>query len=424
VSVLLLLDESSDEPGWYNVLPLAGRVDGSLYPDVMLEWAPTTQPTDASQTWVNITDRLRLWDWGYGRNDELATFEAGTGSVVLDNRDRELDPSYDAGAWFGNIKPRKMFRLRYRWNGTVYPGFVSYARGLPQTYPATGFDSVVQVDLVDAFAILQGVDLVVGFTRPAELSGARIEAVLDAIGVPAALRDVDTGTVTVDAINVDTAGTSGLGHAKAVALDSEMGSLFVAKDGKVTFHDYERRLNASVLHEFSDDGADLPYTSIEPAFDETYLWNYIRTTGADGDTITAVAEDTASQDDYFIITKTLSTQLAYEPDVLQVAQRYALKYAQPELRLPALPLNGAASPDDLWPVLLDLEVSDRVTVERFGDAADPMLLTQNVEGIRHACQPGGPWVTAVPTSPADTRTYFILDDATYGQLDDATQPIA
>jgi hypothetical protein len=138
VSLLLLLDESSDEPGWYNVLPLAGRVDGSLYPDVMLEWAPTTQPTDASQTWVNITDRLRLWDWGYGRNDELATFEAGTGSVVLDNRDRELDPSYDAGAWFGNIKPLKAFRLRYRWNGTVYPGFVAYARGFPQNYPVRG----------------------------------------------------------------------------------------------------------------------------------------------------------------------------------------------------------------------------------------------------------------------------------------------
>jgi hypothetical protein len=317
-----------------------------------------------------------------------------------------------------NIKPRRMFRLRAKYSSTTYPVFVAYARGFPQSYPALGFDSVVQVDLTDAFAILQGVDLVVGFTRDAELSGARIEAVLDAIGVPAALRDIDDGTVMVDAITVTSTGTSGLGHAKSVALDSEMGSLFVAKDGKVTFHQYDRRLNGSSLHSFTDTaGAALGYTAFETAFDDTYLWNYIRVTGAGGDESAQTAVDAASDAEHFTLTKTASTQLLTGSDVQQVADRYILRYANAEQRLPALQMNGAGDASSRWPVILDLEVSDRVTATRYADDT-PTVLTQNVEGIRHQCAPGGPWTTTVPTSPADTNTYLELDDATFGELDD------
>lgn len=397
---------------WTPVLP--GSVN---YPEILLEWAPTTPPRD-TPVWVDITDRLREWSWGYGRNDELTRFEAGTGSVVLDNRDRAFDPSYDAGTWFGEIKPRRMFRLRARWDSVIYPVFVAYARGFPQTYPALGADSLVKVDLVDAFAILQAVDLVVGFSRPAETTGERIDAVLSFIAVPAALQDTDAGTVTVDAVNITSPGTSGLDHAKQVALDSEMGQLFVAKDGKVTFHDYNRRLNASSLHTFTDDPAGaLRYgAGFEPAYDETYWWNYIRVTGADNENA-YTAEDATSRAEDFTITKPVSTQLVNASELQQDAERYALRYGQPQLRLPALPLTGANNPDALWPVILDLEVSDQIMVERFATSADPMTFVQNVEGIRHSCSPGGPWVTTVPTSPADTASYFTLDDPVLGELD-------
>jgi hypothetical protein len=45
------------------------------------------------------------------------------------------------------------------------------------------------------------------------------------------------------------------------------------------------------------------------------------------------------------------------------------------------------------------------------------VLVQNVEGVRHACQPGGPWTTSVTTSPADTRTYMVTGHATLGLSD-------
>lgn len=389
------------------------------YPELRLRWAPTTKPTAVSQTFVDISERLRDWSWGYGRNDELGTFDAGMGFVVLDNSDRALDPTFNAGPWYGNIKPRKVFELVAKWAGVEYPVFYAYARGYPQSWPHSGFDNAVKVNLVDAFGVLQGVDLVVGFTRSIESSGSRITAILDTIGVPVALRDLDPGTVRVGAISVTSAGTSGLDHARSIAIDSEMGQLFVAGDGKVTFHDYARRLNATNQHTFSDrPGALLSYgTTFEADFDETYLWNFVRVTGSAGDDTAQTAKNAASKDDYFELAKSVATQLVSGSDIQQVADRYAGRYAQPEQRAPKLPLNGANRPAAMWPVILGLKPSDRITVERFATSTDPMILVQNVEGIRHVCKPGGPWTTEVATSPADVRTYLRLDHATLGKLD-------
>lgn len=397
-------------------------VPGSAaYPDVMLEWAPTTQPTAASQTYVDITSRLRDWSWGYGRNDELSQFNPGTGYVLLDNSDRKLDPSYAAGTWYGNIKPRKAFRLQYRYGGVTYPGFVAYAKGFPQQWPAAGYDNVVRVDLVDAFALLQGLDLVTGFTRPVETSDARIAAVLDAVGVPAGLRALDAGSATVAAISVTASGTSGLDHARSVAADSEFGALFVAKDGKVTFHNRQRRLNASSLYTFTDQpGAALQYGfGLEPAWDDVYLWNYFRVTGPGVDDVAATSTDAAATLDYYPIVRSVSSQLDKFNDRQALADYQKLLYAQPALRALSLPLNGAVNPATMWPTILSLEVSQRATIKRFATGT-PMTLVQNVEGIRHSCKPGGPWLTTVPTSPADTNAYWQLEVAGKSELNNTT----
>jgi hypothetical protein len=381
----------------------------TAYPELLVEWAPTTLPTDTSQTYEDITDRLRDWSWGYGRNDELGRFEAGSGYVLLDNRDRALDPSYNAGAWYGNIKPRKMFRLRARWDSTIYPVFVAYSRGFPQTYPADGFDGVVKVELVDAFAILQGFDLVAGFTRPAERTDERIDAVLEAAGIPSSLRDLDVGTRRVAAIEITESGTSGLDHAKTVAAEAEFGQLFVAKDGRVTFHNRSRRLNQTSGMTFSDaTGATLPYQpDFEPQYDDTYLWNTFRVAGPDTDDVPGEASDATSLLDYHPIVRPVASQLTTFSERQALAEYQNYLYAQPALRLPTLPLNGAgAKRATLWPAILGLEVSDPITTVRYGNSGDPMSLEQNVEGIRHSCRPGGPWTTIVAASPRDTTVYW------------------
>lgn len=164
-----------------------------VWPTFTLEWAPASGPLVESPAWVDITDRLLEWEWSYGRNDETGEFEAGQGSLLLDSKDRAFDPSYTAGPWYGNIKPRRQFRMTTEWAGVTYPVFRAHARGFPQQYPSET-NKTVRVQLADLLALLQAVDLdALGFNRPPELSTDRLDAVLDEADIPAGFRDYDPG---------------------------------------------------------------------------------------------------------------------------------------------------------------------------------------------------------------------------------------
>jgi hypothetical protein len=202
----------------------------AFWPTMLLEWAPADPPSAETPTWVDITSRLREWEWQYGRNDETGEFEPGQGHVVLDNRDRAFDPTNTAGAWYGNIKPRRKFRMRCTWNATTYPIFLAHARGFPQHYPGE-LNKQVRVDLADALAILKAVDLeAIGFNRPVERSDERLEALLDAADIPDAERAISTGTVDVadtgDAVDLGSAQE----HVQQVTA-SEGVIPFVGRDG-------------------------------------------------------------------------------------------------------------------------------------------------------------------------------------------------
>lgn len=197
---------------------------------MILEWAPTSPPSSEAPTWVDITDRLYEWEWSYGRNDESGEFEAGDGYVILNNRDRAFDPLNTAGAWFGNIKPRRKFRMRCTWNAVTYPVFFAHARSFPQQYPGE-LDKRVRIDLADALAILKAVDLeALGFNRPEERSDQRIAAVLDEADIPLAERNLATGTIDVPATIFDVALGAAQDHAQRVA-GSEASPLWVSRSG-------------------------------------------------------------------------------------------------------------------------------------------------------------------------------------------------
>jgi hypothetical protein len=72
----------------------------------------TVSPAD----WVPLTDsqgtRVRQADWTIGRADELEHFPAGTGSVLLRNRDRALDPDNPSSPYAGDLLPLVPVRLR------------------------------------------------------------------------------------------------------------------------------------------------------------------------------------------------------------------------------------------------------------------------------------------------------------------------
>lgn len=103
--------------------------------------------------WVDLTARTLEASWGYGRDNELDTFSAGTATIALKNDDRALDPENTAGTWYGSLNPRTPFRIRTADDDDLFYGFVQ--GGFEQDYrpPAT---AVCRVGLVDLLSVLEG----------------------------------------------------------------------------------------------------------------------------------------------------------------------------------------------------------------------------------------------------------------------------
>lgn len=394
-------------------------VGSTRYPKVKLEWAPTTDPTlgVASQTWVDITNRLRGWEWRYGRNDETSDFEAGRGFVLLDNRDRALEPSYTSGPWYGHLLPRRMFRLQAQIGGSDYTVFTGYARGFPQEWPADGYDSSVRVDLTDILGLLEGVSLL-GFTRPEELSSDRAGALMIAAGIVDGAAGF--GTVNVAAITDAEASLTVLGHLRDVAI-AEGARVYVGPDGVLQFlgRTYGYTLDTSgVTAVFTDAGAGVGYSpDFTVTFDDNYLWNDAIVSGPESDDTPGHATDSASQTRFHPVSKTVPSILPNLVDRQALAEWYVYRFAQPQYRASEFHVPGGSLTAALWDTLFFVLPGVRVDIKRYAGTTHEMLLRQTVEAVGHACKPGGPWELTFATSPADTSHYWTLEDATYGFID-------
>lgn len=136
-------DFAAQAPGTTSFADSAGRT-----------WTVNSPAEIVGFDWVDITSRLLGASWSWGRTDPLSTFSPGEAEVVLGNEDRQLDPTYSSGTWFGELNPRVPFRLRMSndggstWKDQFY-GFVE--GGFEQTYfqPSWATCTVKLVDILE-----------------------------------------------------------------------------------------------------------------------------------------------------------------------------------------------------------------------------------------------------------------------------------
>lgn len=185
------------------------------------------------------------------------------------------------------------------------------------------------------------------------------------------------------------------------------------------------RINQTSLYTFSDNpSSNYRYgPELEPAFDITYVANHIEVNGPDGSrglTGSGIAVDAgvgSSTEDYGIVVKSVDSQLTDGGSRQALAEYLLFRYKQPQERLPELHLNGESNPSVMWPVILGLEISDPITVERFAGLTSPMSLPLSVEGIRFTGSGTTGIQAYVRTSPRDTTSYWTIEHATRGFID-------
>lgn len=360
---------------------------------------------------VDVTDRVRDVSVKRGRSRTLEKFTAGVASVVMDNRDRALDPLNTAGPYYTSIVPRKMVRVS-RDGAELFTGNIEdYSWGY-----SLGGDATAQANAVDGFALIAQSVLPAG-TATAELSGARVSAVLDTLGWPAATRAISTGQATLDADTVED-NVNALSYLGQVEL-SEPGAFFVSKAGAMTFRD------RADLENFTTGGltfgpTGVPFIDYSPASVTEEMLNSVAVTWYGGTVVagTAVASDAASQLAYGVFDKQVNTLLASEVDAQSLADYLIAQYKDPTYRIDTITvvLDGCTSAQVAQ--VLDLELGDAVLVEWTPNGiGDPISQYVTIDAIEHRASPARHDVTFTLSA---TSAAFILDDVHFGILDTST----
>jgi hypothetical protein len=135
---------------------------GSFADSTGKTWTLNGAAEIAGFDWVDLSDRFLHADWEIGRDDELEDFPAGEATLVFKNDDRQLDPDYTAGTWFGELLPRVPFRLRSVLPALDLPGGGSSGASTPDhaDFAIGDLDVTIELSLDDwtpaATAILVG----------------------------------------------------------------------------------------------------------------------------------------------------------------------------------------------------------------------------------------------------------------------------
>ena len=383
--------------------------------DVVRGVLNNTSYTLGGERYFDITPRLVTAQVRRGKSQALDRIDAGVLSVTVDNSDRTFDPLYQNGPYFGQLIPRRSVRVTSN-NAPVFIGFID---DFDIQYEP-GVQSVVRIDASDALSVLTNAGLE-AFTPNSELSGARINTVLNLPEVdwPTDLRDIDAGnSLMLDASVAE--GTAALSYLQLVA-NSEFGTLFLSKDGKITFRERNSVPNTPDLV-FSDEVIAGAYTGIQFAdvnivYGSENLYNRIALTNADIFPEEAFAEDADSQALYGPRTLSQSGLLIQEPEELQfLADFFLARYKEPQYRFETVTVVLDTLTTVNQDKVLDLEIGDIVLV-RFEPSDIPPAIEQycRIIGINHDWTPGSKNISFA-LERLDFAV-FILDDPVLGELD-------
>lgn len=244
-----------------------------------------------------------------------------------------------------------------------------------------------------------------------DLSGARINRILDAAGIPAADRSIDTGVAVLQGSDV---GGTALAMLQAVE-ETEQGRLFITTDGKVRFISREAIIKSPYTvtqATFGDSGAELEYGDLKYRYDDTTIVNEVTVSRSDG--VAQTVKDTASQTKYLRRSMVLAGLLhASDQTSTDLANWKLGHYKEPILRATQLRLEPDAGNESThYPQVLGRELVDRVTVKRRPQSVGAAIDQEtHIESIGHRVG-AVTWKTDWNLSPADTVPIGVWDQAT------------
>jgi hypothetical protein len=389
-------------------------------PTIIVRIAFSSDPFDATPSWSDVSSDVLEIHTRRGRQHELGRIEAGTATIVLENSSGDYWPYNAGGSYYPNVLPGKRVNIRATYGVTTYDLYTGFVEAWQPSWLSRegGNVPIITIKCADLTKNLSRLLLnSAGFAQ--ELSGTRVGNVLDALGWPAGARDIDAGQSNMIA-------TGALENENAqdhlfTVQESELGIVFIAGDGDVQFQDRHARLKAPYTTSqatFGDDAGEQKYRDIEPSYDDQYIYNDVRVTREGGTEQTA--SDATSQTSYGkrSLSKT-GLLITVDTEAKDQADFLLSRYKDATLRSRTLTVFPDRDPANLYPKILDYDLSTRITVRLNQASIDHEYHIEHISHDFIARQ--GSWKTEYQLSDADMQAYWLIGVAGYSEIGETTR---
>ena len=372
---------------------------------------------DATAVIVDVSDQVNRIETNRGRTALSDQFQTGTLTLRIVDQNGDFNPQNVTGPYYELLTPMKKVQISATYSGVSYPIFQGFITSYVTTYPGESDDTVAitTIQAVDAFRLAQlaQISTVAGATA-GDLSGTRVNQILDQIGWPATMRDVDAGLTTMQA---DPGTNRTALSALTTVATSEYGALYVDASGSFVFQD--RAVTAGSIGGtptvFADNGTGILYFDASWILNDVLVFNKATITRTGG--TAQVALNQASIDKYFLHSYFLDNLLMQSDAVaLDYAQAYVASRAETSIRVDAVVLD-LYTPNYNTGIIaaLDLDFFDPIKVITTQPGGSTLEKTLQIFGVKMNITPNS-WKTTF-TTLEPVIDAFILNDTIYGTLD-------
>jgi len=346
---------------------------------------------------VDVSNRINRVETNRGRTALSDLFQTGSLTLRLTDQNGDFNPQNTSSPYYTFLTPMKKVQITATYNNVTYPVFSGFITSYVTTYPQESEDvATTTIQAVDAFRLAQlaQISTVTGASA-GDLSGVRVNEILDEIDWPISMRDIDTGLTTLQA---DPGTNRTALQALTTVAESEYGALYVDATGSFVFQDRDVTVAsiAATPTLFADDGTGIDYFDAAWILNDVLIFNKATITRLGG--TAQVATNQASIDKYFLHSYFLDGLLMESDAVaLNYAQAYVASRAETSIRCDAIVLDLYTPNYDTGVVAaLDLDFFDPITVLTTQPGGSTIEKTLQIFGVRMNITPNS-WKTTFTT---------------------------
>jgi len=371
---------------------------------------------DSAAVIVDVSNQINRIETNRGRTALSDQFQTGSLTLRIVDQNGDFNPQNVSGPYYNLLTPMKKVQITATYGNVTYPIFSGFITSYVTTYPGESDDNVAitTIQAVDAFRLAQIAQIsTVTDATAGQLSGTRINKILDQIDWPDSMRDIDAGLTTMQA---DPGTNRTALSALTTVSTSEYGALYVDGYGSFVFQDRAVTVGSigATPTVFADNGTGIVYFDASWTLNDVLIFNKATITRTGG--TAQVASNQASIDKYFLHSYFQDNLLMQTDAVaLDYAKAYVASRAETTIRCDAIVLDLYTPNYDTGVVAaLDLDFFDPITIITTQPGGSLLEKTLQIFGVRMNVTPNS-WKTTF-TTLEPVIDGFIIGNVDYGVL--------